>query len=118
MAFLIVDERFGVPIYVFLETDPRGTDDFPPLRVCEVQFEQLAAGVRPGTQGAGVGQHPMSSMAFREFISDSAVAAAGYGLIEPRFVGNNWQQYLSGFCPGGNRSGKSRSAKSVPARAS
>ena len=29
MHYLVIDARFGTPIYAFLEADPRGSRDYP-----------------------------------------------------------------------------------------
>ena len=78
MHFLVIDVRYGTPIYVFLERDPHGQDGYPDLIVQEVSLE---AGVEPGSVGrrAAIGRDPAHLEQFREFISDGAVARAGLG---------------------------------------
>src|SRR5262245_62165526 len=97
MHFLVVDNRFGTPIYVILESDPRGERGFPALRVREVTLEE-----RVGPRAA-VGRDPARLDRFREFRSEGAVAGAGFILIEPRYVGPNWVSYLSAFRPEGEK---------------
>lgn len=102
MNFLVVDGRFGTPIHVFLELDPRGTDDYPGLAVLEINFESLGVPSGPGRRCA-IGRDPWQRDHFREFGSDGAVAGAGYILIEPRYVGPTWQSYARGFRPEGEK---------------
>jgi hypothetical protein len=111
MHFLVIDSRFGTPIHVFLERDPRGEDDFPGLAVQAVTLESpVASGEetlwRSGVGSASasaVGRNPWRSDRFREFESDRAVAGAGFVLIEPRYVGPSWWSYLSTFRPEGGK---------------
>ncbi|MBX9627657.1 MAG: hypothetical protein K2X82_27910 [Gemmataceae bacterium] len=102
MHFLVVDGRFGTPIYAFLEADPRGDRDFPGLAVRKVSVElaEAVAGVGPRVS---VGRDPRRLDRFREFRSDGAVARAGFILIEPRYVGASWQEYVSEFRPAGEK---------------
>jgi hypothetical protein len=102
MHFLVVDDRFGTPIYVILESDPRGERVFPTLRVREVTLEER---VGPGT---AVGRDPVNLDRFRMFRSDAAVAGAGFILIEPRYVGPDWRSYLTAFHPEGEKPHKHR----------
>ncbi len=97
MHFLVVDNRFGTPIYVILQSDPRGERDFPQLRVREVTLEERAG------PGAAVGRDPACLDQFREFRSDGAVAGAGFILIEPRYIGPNWLSYITTFRPEGEK---------------
>src|SRR5262245_29777905 len=75
MHFLVVDDRFGTPIYVILESDPGEARGFPTLQVREVTLE---ARVGPS---AAVGRDPARLDRFREFRSEGAVAGAGFILI-------------------------------------
>ena len=43
MHFLVIDTRFGTPIFAFLELDPRGAADYPALAVREVVLDSLPA---------------------------------------------------------------------------
>lgn len=97
MPFLVVDNRFGTPIYVILESDPRGERGYPGLRVHEITLEERVG------PGAAVGRHPRQLDQFREFRSEAGVARAGFILIEPRYVGPNWLSYLSAFRPEGEQ---------------
>ena len=108
MHFLVVDDRFGTPIYVILETDPRRERGFPALRVREVTLEERAG------LGAAVGRDPVRLDRFRVFRSDAAVAGAGFILIEPRYVGPNWLSYLTAFHPEGEKSHKHWRAPVAP----
>jgi hypothetical protein len=98
--FLVIDSRFGTPIHVFLELDPRLDADYCGHTVREVTLESPPSGV--GGVYA-IGRDPARPDRFRKFRSDGAVAGAGFILIEPRFVGATWQAYAREFRPqGGN----------------
>jgi hypothetical protein len=110
--YLVIDHRFRVPIFVLLEEDPRTTwsdaDLFPP--VLDVMLELVTAPAAvPVRGGAGVrsdaaiGRDPHSLERFREFRSDRHARAAGFVLIEPRYVGPNWESYIGVFHPEGGR---------------
>jgi hypothetical protein len=116
MHFLVVDPRFSTPIYVFLERDPHGQDGYPDLAVQEVTLEAgvgSSAGRRPA-----IGRDPAHLEQFREFGSDGAVARAGFILVEPRYVGPDWEGYCRQFRPEGEkpakRPGRPPTASSVP----
>jgi hypothetical protein len=108
----VIDRRFGGPIFVFLEDDPRMSwpDAEPLCPVLAVTLE-LAAAPRsvPVRGGAGVrsdaavGRDPERVDCFREFHSDRHVRAAGFVLIEPRYVGPSWATYIGVFHPEGGR---------------
>ena len=102
MHYLVIDDRFRSPVHVFLEHEPESEVGFPRLSVRPVALEMVAAasGYRLGA-GGSVGQNPQKPDHFREFGSDGAVSAAGYGLIEPRFVGATWAEYDRAFRFGG-----------------
>lgn len=95
MHFLVVDVRFGSPVHVFLEHDPRGQEGYPALAVREVTLE-------PGA-GTTIGRDPVYLARFRQFPSDAAVARAGFVLIEPRYVGPDWEGYSHHFRPEGEK---------------
>lgn len=116
MSFLVVDDRFGTPIHVFLEIDPRGAAEYPGLPAREVRLDRLAAGQRPGPHGPAVGQDPWNPAAFREFGSDGAAAAARFTLVEPRYVGHTWATYLTGFRPAGGAPRPRQRAAGGPVR--
>jgi hypothetical protein len=101
MHFLVVDSRFGTPIYVFLEADPHGDVDYPGLAVHEITLEGIAAA--SGNRRTSIGRDPNHLTRFREFTSDGAVARAGFILMEPRFVGVNWEGYSRQFRPEGEK---------------
>jgi hypothetical protein len=109
--YLVIDDRFRVPVFVFLELDPRrsGTDFHRVVR--GVTLDQTGdslphvhqAGVRPTD---AIGQDPERLDRFVGFPSDGHVRAAGFALIEPRYVGPSWEAYLSVFRPEGERPSK------------
>jgi len=105
--FLIIDNRYGTPIYVFLEADPSGELGFPGFRVRFVTLECPGAPQKQGSPGGiAIGQDPHHLDTFRMFKTDRAVAGAGFILIEPRYVGPNWPAYILAFRPGGEKPGK------------
>lgn len=112
MHFLIVDPRFGTPIYVFLEADPNKDARYPGLVVQEITLEAIAP--TSGPRRTSIGRDPNSLTCFREFASDGAVVRAGFILMEPRFIGLNWESYSRQFRPEGEkptkRSGRSPTA--------
>ena len=99
MHFLVIDDRFGTPIYVFLEHNPHGRADYPELPVREIAWEALAPA--PYSQRCSIGCDPNHLERFREFASDGAVTRAGFILIEPRYVGTSWENYSHQFRPEG-----------------
>ena len=122
MHFLVIDNRFGAPIHVFLDLDPREHDGFPGLKVREVDLDSpllpgeevpWRAGLGAAPMGA-VGQNPWRADRFQEFGSDRAVAAAGFALIEPRYVGPSWSAYLSAFRPEGGKPVKRQPPAPIP----
>jgi hypothetical protein len=99
MHFLVVDSRFGTPVYAFLERDPRGQAGYPGFTVREVSLEAGAtASRRPA-----IGRDPARLERFCEFASEAALARAGFILIEPRYVGPNWEGYCCQFRPEGEK---------------
>lgn len=107
MHFLVIDGRFGTPIYAFLERDPRGAADYPGMAVREVAVEPVEPTAAAG-QRVAVGRDPRHPDRFREFGSDGAVRRAGFILIEPRYVGVTWEAYVSAFRPQGQEPHKGR----------
>jgi hypothetical protein len=101
MHFLVVDSRFGTPIYVFLEFDPHEEAGYPGIAVQEIVLEPIPA--RLSGRRYSIGRDPNHLERFREFTSDGAVAHAGFILIEPRFVGVNWEVYCHQFRPEGEK---------------
>jgi len=102
MHFLVIDDRYGTPIYVFLELDPRGMTAYPGLTVREVTLETPEPAAALGRRSA-IGRDPQQLDHFRGFGSDGAVAGAGYILIEPRYVGPSWEAYSHVFRPHGEK---------------
>jgi hypothetical protein len=97
--YLVIDRRFLAPVYVFLTEDPHGVPGFPRLGVQEVT---LAAGPPGGfTPQAAIGGDPHRPDRFARFPSDGDARAAGFALIEPRYVGPTWAAYLTAFRPDG-----------------
>jgi hypothetical protein len=100
--FLLVDDRFRVPIFVFVEVEPRR-----PARAVTIEFAPVGrgehrcwVGVSPNTS---LGRHPQHWDRFQEFRSDAHARAAGFLPIEPRYVGPSWESYLGAFRPEGER---------------
>ena len=107
--FLLIDDRFRVPIFVFVEVDPRGPGTAPGRTVRPVTLEFVPieraprrcwVGIRPGS---AIGRSPEHWEQFREFASDGHARAAGFLPIEPRYVGPSWESYLGAFRPEGER---------------
>jgi hypothetical protein len=73
----------------------------------------------PGSHGrrTSVGRDPYHLDQFREFASDAAVARAGFILMEPRYVGPNWEGYCRQFRPEGEKPIKERGHALVVVRA-
>ena len=108
MHYLVIDRRFPAPIYVFLELDPRDEKDFPGFAVLAVTLEPPAPPgdprkAPPSVPGAAVGRDPWRLDRYREFASDRSTAAAGFILIEPRYVGPDWSGYVRTFRPEGEK---------------
>jgi hypothetical protein len=109
--FLVIDKRYGVPIYVFLERDPNDTEGRAKVRGRWVNLEPAASAdhgdMSHSTLGtaAAIGGDPNWPDRYAVFASEGAVRAAGFSLIEPRYMGPSWETYLSVFHPeGGKRS--------------
>lgn len=104
MRYHVLDTRFACPVHVFLDVDPQSEKDFPDLAVTCVTLEHMTG---PGPAGAylgpaeAVGQDPWRPDRFREFRSDAAARAAGFVVVEPRFVGSTWAAYDRVFRFGG-----------------
>jgi len=111
MHFLVIDDRFRVPIFVFLELDPRGSDAglVGAVRAVSLEFAaaQLNGAPRRGTDfvrpQSTIGQDPERPDRYVEFSSERHVRAAGFTLIEPRYVGPSWETYLNVFRPEGEK---------------
>jgi hypothetical protein len=103
--YLVVDNRFPIPITILLDLDPSAEPGFPGFVVREVTLEPT--GRADGQQGVSardaIGRDPGKLDRFRSFPSDGAVARAGYILIEPRYVGPSWPAYVLAFRPGGEK---------------
>jgi hypothetical protein len=109
--FLIVDNRYGTPIHVFLELDPSTEPAFPGFGIQVVILESPTGPVGLGVPaGLAIGRNPHQLNRFRAFRSDRSVADAGFILIEPRYVGPSWPAYVLVFRPSGDKPGKSTGA--------
>ena len=107
----MIDERFSVPIFVFLESDPRTNARLadPGLFVRWVTLDLAAprsesGGARGGSSvrsDSAIGRDPERLEKFREFPSERQLRAARYVLIEPRYVGPSWETYCGVFRPEG-----------------
>lgn len=117
MHFLVIDVRFATPIYVFLERDPSGQDGYPNLTAREVTLDAEGGPPQLG-RGPAIGRDPEHLERFREFASDVAVARAGFILVEPRYVGPNWEGYCRHFRPEGEKPVKraGRAPAAMPGR--
>jgi hypothetical protein len=105
--FLVVDDRYGTPIHVFLELDPRTSSGFSGFAVRAVTLKPVASLHKVGAAtGVAIGQHPSELDWFQAFRSNGAVSGAGFILIEPRYVGPDWSAYLVSFRPEGEKSAK------------
>lgn len=107
-CYLVIDTRFAVPVFVFLDADPTGADGYggPPGRPVTLT---LAGGPgRTGSVGPGftIGADPGRSGRFAEFASDGHARAAGFAPIEPRYVGPDWASYSTVFHPEGAKSAR------------
>lgn len=110
MHFLVIDKRFGMPIFVFLEVDPTAGAGYPNLPGHWVTLEPAAHSELglPNTSlklgnSTSIGGDPNRHDRFAEFPSDRAVHAAGFALIEPRYVGPTWETYVGVFHPEGSK---------------
>jgi hypothetical protein len=120
--YLVIDDRFRVPVFVFLELDPRGPDArwARAVRGVTLELAETGAGGRAPAGGAvfrpqvAIGGDPERPDRFVEFPSDGHVRAAGYALIEPRYVGPTWESYLSVFRPEGERRPKAPAPRPQP----
>jgi hypothetical protein len=102
--YLVVDDRFGTPIHVFLELDPTAEAGFPGFEIRTVNLETTAGQTGMGMPaGDAIGRNPDHLERFQTFRSDRAVAGAGFILIEPRYVGPSWPAYVLAFRPGGEK---------------
>jgi hypothetical protein len=114
--FLMIDKRFGAPIFVFLENEPPPESGGPRGRWVNLEVQDAKVkhhGVGFASVSA-IGGDPERRDRFAEFVSDGAVRAAGFALIEPRYVGPSWDMYLSVFHPEG---GKRNSTNATSQRA-
>jgi hypothetical protein len=118
MYFLVIDDRFGTPIYAFLELDPRGACEAIGLTAWEVALELPAAAGPPrlGRRPA-IGRDPYHLDCFREFASDGAAARAGFIVVEPRYVGPSWDAYEREFRPQGEKPAKRPTGRPRPTAA-
>jgi hypothetical protein len=112
--FLVVDNRYGAPIFVFLECDPIEFDDSLGVRGRWVTLEpatslEIGGESRRSVLGSGaaVGGDPNSPDRFAIFASEGQVRDAGFSLIEPRYIGPSWETYLRIFHPEGGKEKRS-----------
>lgn len=120
MHFLVIDDRFRVPIFVFLEFDPResGFDCVGVVRVVTLEFATARSGATPRQSGdsfraqSTIGRDPNQPDRYVEFPSDGHVRAAGFAVIEPRYVGPSWETYLNVYRPEGEKQFKQAAARS------
>lgn len=100
--FLLVDRRFQVPIFVFVEVRPRVS-----ARAVTIEFSPVGRGEHRCWGGISptrsLGRDPEYWDRFKEFPSDGHARAAGYLPMEPRYVGPSWESYLGAFRPEGER---------------
>jgi hypothetical protein len=102
--YLVVDNRFPIPITILLDLDPSAEPGFPGFAVRSVTLEPPAAGDGQGISARdAIGRDPARLDRFRAFPSERAVARAGFILIEPRYVGPSWPSYVLAFRPGGEK---------------
>lgn len=102
--YLVVDNRFPVPVTVLLDFDPSAEPGYPGFAVREVTLDP--PGQSQGSEvsaGDAIGRDPGRLDRFRTFASDRAVIRAGFILIEPRYVGPSWPSYVLAFRPGGGK---------------
>jgi hypothetical protein len=121
MHYLVIDRRFPTPIYVFLELDPRGEAGFPDMTVRPVTLEPPDPSddprkSRPVVPQVAIGRDPWRHDRYRAFASDRSAAAAGFVLIEPRYVGPDWSGYVRTFRPEGEKPHKRPRPAAHPAR--
>jgi hypothetical protein len=107
MHFLVIDNRFGTPIHVFLEFAPEDETNELGLSVQDVKIDLFGPEKREGRRSV-LGQDPRSRNQFREFVSEEAVDNSGYVLVEPYFMGPTWGEYVRGFRPQGKSANKRR----------
>jgi streptogramin lyase len=110
MHFLVIDNRFGVPIFVFLERDPSTEAAPPALHGRWVTLEPAAQNElgfrRKHSRLAGpisIGSDPRRHDRFAEFPTDNDVRAAGFAVVEPGYVGPSWETYVGVFHPEGGK---------------
>jgi hypothetical protein len=92
MRFLVVDDRSGPTVHVFLRSDPTGEDGYPGLRVFPVTLERPP---HPAGDGAVVARHFYFPDLFREFGSGRAAAEALFRPVGPSYVGLTWGDYVT-----------------------
>ncbi len=98
--FLVVDTRFAVPVFVFLDADPAGATGYagPPARRVTLARTDAGGSVQPNST---IGADPFARGRYEEFASDGHARAAGFAPVEPRYVGPDWASYTSVFHPEG-----------------
>ena len=99
MAFLVIDDRLGPPVHVFLPTDPRREDGLPGLEVRRVALERLSGDVvfwRHGlaaSAGPVLGQDPGDPDRYRQFRFERELREAGFRPVGPHRTPATWTAY-------------------------
>jgi hypothetical protein len=99
MNFLVIDDRLGPPIHVFLPTDPRREDGFPGLEVRQVALERLAGDVvfwkhgSAATAGPVLGQDPGDPDRYRQFRFERELREAGFRPVGVHRTPATWTAY-------------------------
>lgn len=89
MVFLVIDDRLGPPVHVFLTTYPRREGGFPGLEVRRVALERLSGDVvfwRHGSAasaGPFLGQDPGDLDRYRQFRFERELREAGFRPVGP-----------------------------------
>ncbi len=99
MVFLVIDDRHGLPVHVFLPADPGREEAFPVLEVRRVSLERLSGDVvfwRHGSAASAgpiLGQDPDDPARYREFRFERELREAGYRTVGPHCTPATWTGY-------------------------
>ena len=96
MQFLVIEDRSGCPVHVFLRTDPTGEAGYPGLPVVPVTLDRPPLRLGDGTV---IGCHVGFPNYFREFESRQKVSEAPFVPVGPSFIGTTWGDYASDSRP-------------------